>query len=461
MKRILYLVLLLLAVPSMGYSQNIDSLLRNLPSQEEYYTPQALPHSWVLAGDSSSQELVAYLRDNSVTLPKRSIPYLSTSLSLPWVLRPMGAVHPLSISVPSLSEASKPVDYAEQLLRPYRIEKALIDGLWYALQSRHADLFTYTSQSLQLVKEQKVLSKGTADVPALLLSKMPQKSIKDYADQLTMEEIQRKYWIPGFESSVQFSQNYISDNWNKGGASNLNLQMRNYLSLLYQRERVRWLNELESKLGLYRTGEETNGDRYRINEDLLRLHSNYGIKFNKRWSYTLDGELRTQLFDIHSGDNKVLQSAPFAPLRTNLGLGLLYTYSKKSKQVYGRSFSVNFNIAPLSHNWRWSHRDDIDLARHGLTKDKLSVHTFGSTMRGVMQWNINMDVSWTSRVYFNTSYKNVEAEWENTLVMRISRYFSTRVNVQLRFDDNEAPSSQWNKHLQINELLSVGFNYKL
>jgi hypothetical protein len=373
----------------------------------------------------------------------------------------MGAVHPLSISVPSLSEASKPIDYAEQLLRPYRTEKALIDDLWYALQSRHADLFSYTSQSLQLVKEQKVLSKGTADVPALLLSKIPQKSIKDYADQLTMEEIQRKYWIPGFESSVQFSQNYISDNWNKGGTSNLNLQMRNYLSLLYQRERVSWLNELESKLGLYRTGEETNGDRYRINEDLLRLHSNYGIKFNKHWSYTLDGELRTQLFDIHSGDNKVLQSAPFAPLRTNLGLGLLYTYSKKSKQVYGRSFSVNFNIAPLSHNWRWSHRDDIDLARHGLTKDKLSVHTFGSTMRGVMQWNINMDVSWTSRVYFNTSYKNVEAEWENTLVMRISRYFSTRVNVQLRFDDNEAPSSQWNKHLQINELLSVGFNYKL
>ena len=70
---------------------------------------------------------------------------------------------------------------------------------------------------MQLVKEQKVLSKGTADVPALLLSKIPQKSIKDYADQLTMEEIQRKYWIPGFESSVQFSQNYISDNWNKGG----------------------------------------------------------------------------------------------------------------------------------------------------------------------------------------------------------------------------------------------------
>ena len=226
----------------MGYSQNIDSLLRNLPSQEEYYTPQALPHSWVLAGDSSSQELVSYLRDNSVTLPKKSIPYLSTSLSLPWVLRPMGAVHPLSISVPSLSEASKPIDYAEQLLRPYRTEKTLVDGLWYALQSRHADLFSYTSQSLQLVKEQKVLSKGTADVPALLLSKMPQKSIKDYADQLTMEEIQRKYWIPGFESSVQFSQNYISDNWSKGGASNLNLQMRNYLSLLYQRERVLWLN---------------------------------------------------------------------------------------------------------------------------------------------------------------------------------------------------------------------------
>ena len=134
----------------MGYSQNIDSLLRNLPSQEEYYTPQALPHSWVLAGDSSSQELVSYLRDSSVTLPKKSIPYLSISLSLPWVLRPMGAVYPLSISVPNLSEASKPLDYADRLLRPYRTERTLVDGLWYALQSRHSDLFTYTSQSLML-----------------------------------------------------------------------------------------------------------------------------------------------------------------------------------------------------------------------------------------------------------------------------------------------------------------------
>lgn len=460
MKKVAYLVILLLACQWQSFSQTLDSLLMQLPSIAEEYTPSAIPQSWILAGDSSSAELVSYLRDRAVTIPEVKVPYLSTLLGMPWVMRPIQELKPLEIKSPSLT-SSVQNSIAESLLKPYETEQTIAQSLWYALQTKHADAFTYTAQALQAERSQKVEASLATDVPATLLSKLPQKTIKDYADQLTVEEIQRKYWIPGFESSIQFSQNYISDNWSKGGTSNLNLQTRNYFSLLYSRDRVRWLNELESKLGLYRTGTESEGNRYRVNEDLLRLHTNYGIKFNKHWSYTLDGELRTQLFNIYNSDNTVLQSAPFAPLKTNVGIGLQYSYSTKSKKVYGRSFSMNFNIAPLSHNWRWSPRTDIALNRHGLSADKMSLHTFGSTMRGVMQWNINMDVSWTSRVYFNTSYQNVEAEWENTLVMRISRYFSTRINVQLRFDDNEAPSPNWNKHLQINELLSFGFNFKL
>ena len=72
-----------------------------------------------------------------------------------------------------------------------------------------------------------------------------------------------------------------------------------------------------------------------------------------------------------------------------------------------------------------------------------------------------MNLTWTSRLYFNTSYKNVEVEWENTLDMALTRYFSTRFNLNLRYDDAVLPYPGWHRYLQYNELLSFGFNYRL
>jgi len=72
-----------------------------------------------------------------------------------------------------------------------------------------------------------------------------------------------------------------------------------------------------------------------------------------------------------------------------------------------------------------------------------------------------MNLTWTSRLFFNTSYQAIEAEWENTLDMALTRYFSTRFNLNLRYDDAVRPTKAWNRHLQYNELLSFGFNYRL
>lgn len=461
MRYILYTSLLFTAITSTtAKAQSIDSLLRKLPSSADYFSPKSITDPKLIESDSSHAELVSYLKEGVGTAlpPLRST--LSINLSLPWVVRPLKALPELRIDTPKQADKD-PFNFTQQILAPYQVKQSVEHGLWQYLQSKHIDHFSYTQQALLADKESRAISTIQQNALRTLASNTPSKSIQDYADQFQVSEIERKYWIPGFESSIQFTQNYLSDNWHKGGTSNLNLQMRNYFSMYYNKDRVSWLNELESKLGLYRTGIEPQKNRYRVNEDLLRLRSNYGIKFNKHWSYTVDAELRTQLFNIYNADNTILQSAPFAPLRTNIGIGLQYNYKKKSKRRYGSNFALSFNLAPFSHNWRWSHRADIALNRHGLSTDKMSLHTFGSTMRGQMVWNINMDVSWVSRAYFNTSYKNIEAEWENTLVLRISRYFSTRINIHLRFDDSEAPSPKWNKHLQINELLSFGFNYKL
>ena len=71
----------------------------------------------------------------------------------------------------------------------------------------------------------------------------------------------------------------------------------------------------------------------------------------------------------------------------------------------------------------------------------------------------NRNVTWKSRFYYNTTYKNVLAEFENMLDMAISRYFSTMINVHLRFDDSVTKTKGYDSYLQTNETLSFGLRY--
>lgn len=272
--------------------------------------------------------------------------------------------------------------------------------------------------------------------------------------------LKQRHWIPSLESAIQFSQNQVSDNWYKGGASNLNLYMRNYFGLRYVTERVLWNNELESRLSIYNADRDSL-HRYRIADDLLRIRSNYGLRAWNKVYYTIDAELRTQLFKSYQENKTSLQSDLFAPYTINVGLGMKFDYAMKSKRVYGRAFNFSVNVAPISYTYRSTRRESIDLARHGLTADKLWYQRIGSTIRANWQWKVNLNLTWTSRLYFNTSYESTEAEWENTLDMALTRYFSTRFNLNLRFDDGVRPASGWNKYLQYNELLSFGFSYRL
>ena len=240
--------------------------------------------------------------------------------------------------------------------------------------------------------------------------------------------LKQRHWIPSLESTIQFSQNKVSDNWYKGGASNLNVYMRN---------------------------------RYRIADDLLRIRSNYGLKAWNKVYYTLDAELRTQLFKSYHENKTSLQSDLFAPYTINVGLGMKFDYTMKSQRVYGRAFTFSVNVAPLSYTYRATSQTSIDLPRHGLAPDKLWYQRISSTVRANWQWKVNLNLTWTSRIYFNTSYESIEAEWENTPDMALTRYFSTRFNLNLRYDDAVRPASGWNKYLQYNELLSFGFSYRL
>lgn len=282
----------------------------------------------------------------------------------------------------------------------------------------------------------------------------------DASDQLHGVSLGRKYWFPGLESNIQFSQTYISPNWHKGGNSALALHSKQLLRLSYEKDKVNWLNELEWRLGLNAEIRDSL-QGYNVSDDLLRLRSNLGIKAFKGWYYSLDVEARTQAFEQRSEDKTIVYSAFASPLTLTAGLGMKWVVDNKSKTHYGRRFRLDLNIAPLAYDFKWSARKDIDMTRHGFEEGKNIYSAIGSMLRANMIWDFTDTFAWESRLYYNTSYKRVETEFENSLVFAFSRYISTRINVLLRYDDAVPITPENKSRLQIYEMLTIGFDLKI
>ena len=277
---------------------------------------------------------------------------------------------------------------------------------------------------------------------------------------------ERRYWTSHFESSVQFSQNYISSNWHKGGSSTLNLSNRQYFIYNYAKDKVQLTNSLEWKTNAYTAPKDTLRN-YKIGDDVLRLHTNLGFRAYSKWFYTFDFTFQTQLFTNYqeNTDNKI--SAFLSPFSVNLGLGMKYDLEKGFAGKKHKRLTLAANLAPLSYTYMYSTRDDINFGKHGFQKDPTtdqydrSYSKFGSTINATLNFQFNRNVSWYSRFYYFTSYERILGEFENRLTMAISRFFSTTITLNLRYDDAAQKSDDFLKnYLQIKELLSFGFNYK-
>lgn len=290
----------------------------------------------------------------------------------------------------------------------------------------------------------------------------------DFSDVTPVKFIpERRYWTSGFESAVQFSQNYISDNWYKGGSSNLNLYTKNVLSYNYSKDKVQITNQIEYRTSIYTAPKDTI-HAYKVGDDVLRLSNNIGYKAFNKWSYTFDTEIKTQIFQNYKENTEQKQAALLAPVTATFGLGMKYNLTKQFKNKH-KKLVMAVNLAPLSLTYMYSrlkNADEIDLGRHGFTLDeetntyKNSFTQLGSSINSSLTFNFNRNVTWQSRLTYFTSYNNVKMEFENTLTMAISRFFSTRIYLNVRYDDTATVKDPDFNYFQVNELMSFGFNYK-
>lgn len=403
-------------------------------------------------------------------LRNRNQPLSHTTAYTSWL--PVWLTMPLSTYMADITHIEKPLFSVPNITlqsNPSKQQKILFEEIiegnkmelqalrW--LQNQRPELIQETESDLLAHKiEHVVIAPSEAQIT---LSEPPKPTVQDPLRGIKKILLPRQYWSFGWNSVLQFSQAYISPNWHKGGNSNFNLYNRQLFKADYKKEQLSWNNELEWRLSVFTSPADTVS-RYRVADDLLRLRSNIGWESPlKNLFYTLDAEVRTQFFKMREENKTKILSDLFSPVITTVGGGIKYVYEHKSSTYYGRKVRLEVNFAPIAYDFRWTLNGNMDLTRHGFKKGERIYSAVGSMFRANLDFDITQSFAWRSRLYYNTSYKRIETEWENAFIFALSKYFSTRLNVHLRFDDAVPKTLENPYRIQINQLFSFGIEMNI
>ncbi len=269
------------------------------------------------------------------------------------------------------------------------------------------------------------------------------------------EKIKIKRWIVGFQSAIQFSQVYISDNWYQGGNSNVNLLSDQQLSIKYndvKDKRILFENLIQWRLNLNSAPEDTLRS-VRISEDLFQINSKFGLKAYNNWYYTATMNFKTQFLTSYAVNTNDKTASFLSPSELNVGLGMSYQYKNDKKR-----FETSISLSPLSYNLQFLIDNDLDPEKFGIKSGKSSSQ-YGSSLDARMKWQLSRNIAWNCRLFYFTNYEHVQGDLENTFDFILNRFFSTKIFVHLRYDDARTLDKDLG-HFQIKELLSFGFNYR-
>jgi hypothetical protein len=261
-----------------------------------------------------------------------------------------------------------------------------------------------------------------------------------------------KKWKTGGLFTLNVAQGTLS-NW-VGGGDKFSLSGIAFLNLyaFYKNGKHVWDNNLDLGYGFVKTtslGQRKSDDRV----DLL---SKYGYEIAPKWYLSTLFNFRTQFAkgytyskDALDRDVRTLSSASFAPAYVLLSLGIDYRPVDY--------FSVF--ISPLTERWVIVTNDSLSaIGAYGVEPGKKSRNELGAFVSAKFNKEIAKNIVYTARLDLFSNYKsnpqNVDLFFTNVLAMKVNKYISANIALDLLYDDDAIG------RLQVRQLLGVGFSAK-
>lgn len=268
------------------------------------------------------------------------------------------------------------------------------------------------------------------------------------------EELQDGVYKLNGVVGLNLSQTALS-NWSAGGENSV--AGTGYLNASLRRKSGKWLwsNNLALEYGLTYT--ESNGTQ-KVS-DKIDFSTQLGYKATDKWYYTIMGDLKTQFYKGYKYPDKSRYiSKFFAPAYSNISVGMEY----RPNDFY------SVYISPLAGKMTFVQDDYLSsIGAFGVDPGDKFRAQFGAYVKARAQKTIMENVKLISSVDFYTAYDssfgNVDINWDLMLSMKINKFLSATVNTTLKYDDDvksvNAEGIQKGPKVQFKEMLGIGVAY--
>ncbi len=277
----------------------------------------------------------------------------------------------------------------------------------------------------------------------------------DVVDPVVVKVHKPNFWKISGNGTLQFQQNYFTENWYQGGENNYAAQAQLTIEANYDnKKKLQWNNRLEMKMNMQTSTDTVHNPRVTSSE--IRATSRIGYKAAKNWSYTGAATANTQMFKNFNTNSHEYNSGFAAPLYFQLSVGMEYKFKSKKGKFYGTLL-----LSPVAYNMTYvADGKDHLRDRYGVEEGKRTTHTFGPDAKWEFDWFIVKNVKWNSKLYYFTNFEYVRVQWENTFSFTINKYLNANLFVYPRFDDSSDKfKSEGGSYWMMQEWLSLGLSY--
>jgi hypothetical protein len=283
--------------------------------------------------------------------------------------------------------------------------------------------------------------------------------VTDMDDQLAPfeDEIEEGWHIRGL-FSLSFSQITLT-NWAAGGENSIAGNGLMNMFADYRRGSLIWNNSLDLGYGLQRR----EGETARKTDDRIDLFSKVGRQAAENWYYSGLLNFRTQMapgYDYTSDENEIISNF-LSPAYILAALGMDFKPLP--------DFSLF--MAPLTGKFTIV-RDEALGPNYGLDAGDNFRSEFGGYLRTLYRTDLTETITFQTKLDLFSNYldspQNIDVNWENLLMMRITQYISVSFMTHLIYDDDiligldindDGNIDHYGPRVQFKQLLGVGFAY--
>lgn len=256
-------------------------------------------------------------------------------------------------------------------------------------------------------------------------------------------------WKKGGFISLTFSQTNLSQ-WQAGGENQMSLASSANLYANYLKGKTDWQNFLDMGYAVVRT--QSVG--LRKSDDKIDFTSKYSRKFHEKWLYSALVNFKSQFSNgFNYPDDSLIVSKFMAPGYLIASIGFTWKPADYFEVM----------LSPATSKFTFV-TDKVlsDLGAYGVTPGNTTRSEFGAYLNMRFKKDIVTNVTFTSKLELFDNYTdpdkenrdNVDVNFENTFNMKVNKYITASIYLNVVYDHNVAPRTQFK------EMIGAGFGYK-